>query len=507
MSKQTGQLKGLSPEEVLSSRARHGSNHLYVKPKRYLLLILLDVAKEPIFLLLLLACGLYFAIGDVMEAWLMVGSVAFVIIIEIIQEYRSEKALTALRSFSQPLARVIRDAEKKEIPAEELVVGDLLVFEEGERLAADGELVQQGDLTVDEAVLTGESLPVDKNARDGENKLYQGTTVASGQGIARVSAVGAHTELGKLGKSIESIETSPTPLQMQIDRFVRQMLIAGLIAFLIVFSINYVYAGSFLSALLFSLAFALALVPEEIPVAFTTFMALGAYRMTRQQVLVKQPKTVESLGAATVICLDKTGTITENRMSVAETSDFSGAGHVLEYAMWASEPEPFDAMEKAIHEAYGRSASPDRREAFELVHEYPLSGVPPMMTHVHVPDGNMDSVRIVAAKGAVERMVRVCRLDAAQRKEVMRRTREMAGKGFRVLGVASATWDKAAYPDDQDAFPWTFEGLIALHDPPKPNIRQVIGRFYEAHIDVKMITGDYPETAMHIARESGIRVD
>jgi Ca2+-transporting ATPase len=248
----------------------------------------------------------------------------------------------------------------------------------------------------------------------------------------------------------------------------------------------------------------MALVPQEIPVAFTTFMALGAYRMTRQQVLVKQPKTVESLGGATVICLDKTGTITENRMSVAEVRDFSGRGQTLEYAMWASEPEPFDAMEKAIHEAYEKDAGKDLRPDFELIHEYPLSGVPPMMTHVYGAPGAGPA--LVATKGAVERILRVCRVDPGQEAKILDQTREMARKGYRVLGVASAAWPGGDYPKEQDDFPWMFEGLVALYDPPKPNIRKVMDSFYDAGIDVKMITGDYPETALNIGRESGIRM-
>ncbi|MCE7924231.1 MAG: cation-translocating P-type ATPase [Haliscomenobacteraceae bacterium CHB4] len=530
MNQDDSTLHGLSEEQVAQSRTLHGSNRIYVRPRRALTHMLREILAEPIFLLLLLTCALYFAIGDQAEAWLMVGAVVFVIVIEIVQEFRSETALAALQQLSQPRAIVIRDGKRREVPVEEIVMDDLIAFSEGERIPADGIVVQQNDLSVDEAILTGESLPVNKTAAEGENRLFQGTIVSSGLGVARVQAVGARTEFGKLGKSIESIETEPTPLQQQIDRFVRQMLLAGLLAFLIVFAINFSYEESILTALLFSLSFALALVPAEIPVAFTTFMALGAYRMTRQQVLVKQPKTVESLGAATVICLDKTGTITENRMSVVETTDFFGRGRVLEYAMWASEPTPFDAMEKAIHEAYEESADRDRRPDFEMVYEYALSGVPPMMTHVYHPVPSSSPVshaaetqgdpvnppsplpvseggRVIATKGAVERILRVCHISGEQQKEILEKTKEMARKGYRVLGVASAEWSKNDYPKEQDDFPWQFEGLIALYDPPKPNIKKVMNKFYEAGIAVKMVTGDYPETAMNIARESGIRVE
>jgi len=215
-------LQGLSPEQVTQSRTLHGSNQLYVRPKRALYHMLKEVATEPMFLLLVLACALYFAIGDRSDAWLMVGSVIFVTLIEIVQEFRSEKALSALQQLSQPRAVVIRQGRRIEIPVEEIVVDDLIAFAEGERIAADGLLLQQNDLSIDEAILTGESLPAVKSTNDPENKLYQGTIVTSGLGVARVTAVGAGTEFGKLGKSIESIETEPTPLQRQISRFVKQ---------------------------------------------------------------------------------------------------------------------------------------------------------------------------------------------------------------------------------------------------------------------------------------------
>jgi Ca2+-transporting ATPase len=398
---------------------------------------------------------------------------------------------------------VLRAGKRIEISTEELVVNDLMCFAEGERIAADGQILQQHDLSVDEAILTGESLPVDKSTAKGKSDVFQGTIVVAGSGVARVTSVGMQTEFGKLGKSIESIEQSPTPLQLQINRFVKQLLLAGLAAFLVVFALNYYYTGAFLTALLFSLAFAIALVPEEIPVAFTTFMALGAYRMSRQQVLVKQPKTVESLGSATVICLDKTGTITENKMSVAEIADFSGKKRVLEYAMWASEPHPFDPMEKAIHHAWTKEVKDARRPGIAMIHEYPLSGVPPMMTHIYGGGG----AQIVATKGAVERVLRVCKMEGAEEKSVLEKTREMASKGFRVLGVASAEHTGDVFPENQDDFPWKFEGLLALYDPPKKDISKVMARFYEAGLHLKMITGDHSETALNIARESGIQID
>ncbi len=499
-------LHGLTETEVAVNRARYGANTTQWHARRQLGHLVWEVMREPIFLLLIVACALYFILGDYTEGWLMVAAIVFVMTIEIAQEYRSERALEALRRYTQPLVRVRRAGREVSIPAEELVVGDIILFAEGERLPADATILQHNDLSVDESLLTGESLPVNKSAHPEENRLYQGTVVATGMGAARVEAVGANTEFGRLGRAIEGIKPEPTPLQRQLERFVRQMLYAGLVAFMLVFAINLSYTQQLVAALLYSLSLAMAILPSEIPVAFASFMALGAYRMSRRNILVKQPKTVESLGSATVICLDKTGTITENRMTVAEVLDYAGRGRCLEYAMWASEPEPFDAMEKAIHEAYERQAAEDLRPQFRLFREYPLGGQPPMMTHVfvHAESGDFR----VAAKGAVERVLRVCKgVDEGTRASALEKTQRLAAQGYRILGVASAEWAGGPLPEEQDDFDWQFEGLVALHDPPKANIRQVFERFYAAGVQVKMITGDHPATALNIAQRSGLRCE
>ncbi len=500
----TSEWYGLTEAQVSESRARFGANTVTWQKRRRFGHILWETVREPIFLLLVVACAIYFILGDYTEGWLMVVAIVFVMAIEVAQEYRSERALEALRRYSEPLARVRREGREMAIPVEELVVGDLILFSEGERLPADATVVQNNDLSIDESLLTGESLPVVKSTRKEENRLYQGTTVASGMGMARVEAVGENTELGRLGRSLEQIKVEPTPLQRQLKHFVSQMLYVGLGAFALVFFVNLAYTGQVAAALLYSLSLAMAILPSEIPVAFASFMALGAYRMSQRRILVKQPKTVESLGSATVICLDKTGTITENRMTVAEVIDFSGKGQCLEYAMWASERNPFDPMEQAIGEAYRRQSAVDRRSDFHLFKEYPLSGTPPMMTHV-LTDAS-ERRFIVAAKGAVERILAVCAsVEEQTRQEVLTVARQLAARGYRILGVASADWEGGSLPEEQDNFAWQFEGLVALYDPPKANIREVFDRFYAAGIQVKMITGDHPDTALNIAEQSGLR--
>ncbi|MFN0036141.1 MAG: cation-translocating P-type ATPase [Saprospiraceae bacterium] len=525
-------LIGLTTAQAAHQRRLFGKNELEATRRHPLLNSLRNIVTEPMFILLGVACVLYFFLGDFTEAMMMFVSILFVAGIEMYQETKSERALEALRSYTRAQVRALRDGKWVELPSEDLVPDDIVAVEEGERIPTDGTLLQQNDLTVDESVLTGESLSVEKtveeqpipSTRDQRptNSLFQGTTVASGKGVFKVTATGARSEFGKLGKSIEAIDAEPTPLQIQIKRFVKQMGIVGGVAFVIVFGLNFWIENDFWKALLFSLTLAMAILPAEIPVAFSAFMGLGAYRMIQYGILAKQPKTVESLGSATVICLDKTGTITENQMSVAEVADFSGQGRTLEYALWASEPEPFDAMEKAIVEAVLKENKADLRNGFDLTKEYPLGGKPPMMTHIWEKKGGS---RIVACKGAVERVLAVSDLPAGSsaeiltkaevltkeggkdklREQILAKTEEMAGQGYRVLAVASATFEGKNFPAEQDDFPWKFEGLIAFYDPPKKNVAKVFKKFYTAGLRVLMITGDHAATAQNIARAIGLQ--
>ncbi|HLP94129.1 MAG TPA: cation-translocating P-type ATPase [Saprospiraceae bacterium] len=492
---------GLTRKQAAEQLNIYGRNELNGQRRNPVLKSLLNIITEPMFILLAVACALYFALGDLTEAWMMVVSILFVAGIELYQETKSERALEALRKYTSAQVRVLREGQWIEIPSEELVPGDLVNLEEGERVPADGILLEQHDLSVDESVLTGESLSVDKQA---QNRLFQGTTVVSGRGLFQVTETGAATAFGQLGKSIDSMETVKTPLQIQIKRFVTQMGIAGGLAFVLVFVLNYWLEQDIWAALLFSLTLAMAILPEEIPVAFSAFMGLGAYRMIQHGILAKRPGTVESLGSATVICLDKTGTITQNKMSVAEVQDLGAQNKVLEYALWASEPVIFDAMELAIMEKVlePEHISEDPRMGYQIVHEYALSGRPPMMTHVWEKDGQH---RVIACKGAVERVLEVSGASDALIEEVLLHTEKMAAQGFRVLGVASAVFEGSTFPDDQMDFPWQFEGLIAFYDPPKENVAHVFKQFYQAGLRVIMITGDHKSTAQHIARSAGLK--
>ncbi|MCX6291014.1 MAG: cation-translocating P-type ATPase [Bacteroidetes bacterium] len=506
-------IQGLTDEEVVAGRAKYGRNILK-DSRRNNLSILLDVLREPMLILLAVACSVYFFTGEITEGIIMLLSIAAVAGISIYQEIRSENAVKALRKLSQPLTQVIRNGEKYFIPSDELVVGDLLIVSEGQQMAADASVLFSNDLSADESFLTGESFAVQKNVANPE--LFSGTTITSGLAHAVVTAIGTKTRIGQLGKEMEDIRKEKTPLQMQIQAFIKRMAFFGVIAFVFVWLYNYLDTHDVLHGLMHALTLAMAVLPEEIPVALSTFMALGAYHLIRKNVLAKHPQTVEALGSATVICVDKTGTITENKMEVTELYEqeskkiFSGehfhsspgCRDLIGYAMWASEPLPFDPMETAIHQAFKNSGSGISAAGFKMIKEYPLSGNPPMMTHIY---SNAEGKKIIACKGAPEGIIKISHLDPEEQKYVLSVVTAFALKGLRVLAVAKADDNRGEFPEDQKNFEWKFLGLVALSDPPKKNMEEVIRHFYSAGIDVKMITGDYPVTAASIAKQVNLR--
>ncbi len=504
--KETQSLQGLATEETSSLQKQFGKNIFYTESPRRFYHILLEIVKEPMFVLLIVATTLYFILGETEEGIMMLAATVLVAAISVYQDVKSSNAIKALQQFTQPQVKVIRDGVEKTIDTEELVPGDLIILEEGMNIPADAIIVQQNDLSINEAVITGESLPVDKDETD-NNKLFQGTTINSGKAIARVTATGNNTVLGKLGKTVGMYQPPKTLLQMQIGKFVRRLALFGFAAFAIIFLVNYSTHKEFVTSLLFALTLAMSVIPEEIPVAFSSFMALGAYKMSRYGIISRQPQIVESLGAVSVVCLDKTGTITENKMQVKEVYDFAndkmdeagGNSQVLYYALLASEADPFDAMEKAIVEAYTKKSN-KANTGMAMIHEYPLEGRPPMMTHVYDIDNNITAT----AKGAIERIIKVCKLTEADTKRVEVVSSALTSKGYRVIAVASALHKEKDFPERQDDFNWRFEGLLALYDPPKHNIEKIFSQFREAKIDIKIITGDHPATTANIAAQVGI---
>jgi P-type Ca2+ transporter type 2C len=507
-------LTGLTSREVIRARELYGRNEVKKGRSSYLQ-VFLGVVKEPMIVLLLVSAGVYFFSGATSDGIFMLSGIVLVAGISIYQESRSRNALAALQSLTQAMCKVIRDGKTISISKEEIVMGDYIVIEEGSSVPADGRILRANDFAVNESTLTGESLPVEKGSDGPDNIVYQGTAVVRGLGICEVTAIGEQTALGKIGKSLETIQKGETPLQRQIRNFVKKMAIVGAIIFVVMWGINFLKTHNVIASLLQALTLAMSILPEEIPVAFTTFMALGAWRLMKLGIIVKHISTVETLGSATVICTDKTGTITENRMTLTRIYAFSSGRiaepdhleeeerQVIAWGMWASEPIPFDPMEVALHDAYRVMSATDQRNLFRMVHEYPLDGRPPMMTHVfeHAETGQ----RIIAAKGAPEAMLKVSDLSETDRLKVTEIVNTLAASGYRVLGVATSDFKGDDFPEQQQALPFNFKGLVAFFDPPKGNIAGVLQSFYDAGILVKIITGDNAATTTTIAQEIKFR--
>ncbi len=505
-------IQGLSTEQVLEARVKYGINEVFHE-EHHVLTALKGILKDPMLVILLVAAMLYFISGKMGDGIFMTSAIFLVAGISLYQQSRSRNALSALKTLTKPICKVIRDRKIIEIKREEIVMGDCMVIEEGAAIPADGIILHSNDFTVNESILTGESLSVSKNKGDKNNQVFQGTTVAGGLAICQVEAIGINTALGKIGKSLQSIQEEETPLQKQISNFVKKMALVGVVIFFIVWAINFFYSHEVLNSLLKALTLAMSILPEEIPVAFTTFMAMGAWRLMKLGIIVKQAKTVETLGSATVICTDKTGTITENRMTLAKvfalstkkiTTDHAGDEEkaLITLAMWASEPIPFDPMEKALHETYKKIVSVDERPQYKMVQEYPLGGNPPMMTHILE---NATGHRIIAAKGAPEAMMQVSELSNEETININDALQKLTTEGFRVLGVGVAELNGNNFPSQQQQFKFKFKGLVSFYDPPKANIAKVFESFYKAGIVVKIITGDNAATTSTIARQINFR--
>lgn len=504
----TNKTKGLTDSEVANSRQLHGVNAIIQKHENYFFKALLNLLKEPMVVLLLVASAIYFMSGKINDGIFLAAAIILVAAISLYQDNRSRNALEQLKSYTQPSCKVFRNGILVEIKSEELVINDCLLVEEGDYIAADGVILEAHDFSVNESVLTGESLAVFKTE---QNEALQGSNVVSGSAVLSVTAIGLNTQMGKIGLSLNNIKEEKTPLEVQIYNFVKKMVITGVIVFLIVWAINYFKSYEIISSLLKALTLAMSILPEEIPVAFTTFMAIGAWRLMKMGIIVKQMKTVETLGSATVICTDKTGTITENKMALAKIYlhqtkalfDLSDAqnhdiSEILSMAMWSSEPKPFDPMEIALHAAYSEHVLSDERNNFEFIHEYPLAGKPPMMTHIFK---NSSGSQIIAAKGAPEAIMKVSNLSETEQSSIQKAIENLASDGYRVLGVAHAQFNQSMFPKNQEDFKFNFIGLVAFYDPPKANIKEVLQSFYQAGITVKIITGDNALTTAAIAKK------
>jgi P-type Ca2+ transporter type 2C len=527
-------LSGLSEEQAHARLAEEGHNELATAKPRHVLAIALEVGREPMFLLLVV-CGLiYLALGEPREALVLLIAVAVVIGITFFQERKSERALEALRDLSSPRARVVRGGREQRIAGRDVVRDDLVVLAEGDRVPADALVLDSVNLSADESLLTGESVAVRKVAAKGDAVVstrpggddlpfvYSGTLVVQGRGLARVLATGQRTELGKIGKALRGIDVSSTRLQQEMRLLVRRMAIWGLLLCTLVVGLYGLLRGGWLDGLLAGLALAMSVLPEEFPVVLTVFLALGAWRISRQHVLTRRVPAVETLGSATVLCVDKTGTLTENRMTVSKLAVENehhtiGAGsspplpesfhRLVEFAVLASHRDPFDPMEKAITALSERHLADTEHlhKDWMLVREYPLSPRLLAMSLVwRAPSGD---AYVIAAKGAPEAIAELCHLAEPQLGRLNTEVRVLAQEGLRVLGVACTRFEPPGLPPEQHDFAFEFLGLVGLADPIRPAVPGAVKQCYQAGMRVIMITGDYPDTAKNIAKQIGLQAN
>jgi P-type Ca2+ transporter type 2C len=524
------ELKGLSETEAAKRLKEEGFNELPSAKKRNVFRIGIDVIREPMFLLLI-ACGIiYLFLGDVREALILLVFVFVIIGITFYQERKTERTLEALRDLSSPRALVVRDGIERRIVGREVVRGDTLILNEGDRVPADAILISCLDFSVDESLLTGESVSVRKCAGDaleqmtrpgGEDLPYvfSGTLVVKGQGIAVVKQIGLDTEMGKIGKTLQSLETEDTLIQKETRILVRNIAIVGVSISLLIVIIYGITRGDWLHGFLAGITLGMAILPEEFPVVLTIFMALGAWRISQSNVLTRRTPAIETMGAATVLCVDKTGTLTLNKMSVAKiytdgqyfdlnknkSNTLPEKFHeLIEYSILASEINPSDPMEKAFKQL-GKdylSKTEHLHSDWELVGDYNLTKQFLALSHVWKSPTGSDYV--ISSKGAPEAVADLCHLDKAKMNELKERVATLASEGLRVLGVAKASFKQAPLPDTQHDFIFEFVGLVGLADPIRPGVPDAIKECYAAGIRVAMITGDYPGTAQAIAGQVGL---
>ena len=520
--------RGLSAREAAERLRTEGPNALPELERRTALRIIAEVVREPMFALLLGAGVLYLLLGSRGEALVLFAFACFSVAIAIIQEGRSERVLEALRDLTSPRALVVRDGEQVRIPGREVVRGDLLVLAEGDRVPADAWLISGDETLADESLLTGESVPVRKRASlrpppadavpggDDLPLVFSGTLIVTGGGVAVVTATGLRSEIGKIGHAVTRITPEPPRLQAQTRGFVTGFAIVGLSLSAVAVLLYGLLRGAWLQGLLGGIALGMSMLPEEFPLVLTVFMVMGAWRLSRSQVLTRRPAAIETLGAATVLCTDKTGTLTRNLMSVewlerdaqcAAAVDPSGETaplhpwlrELLATAVLASRPEAVDPMDRALMQMadhVGGGAA-----AVTLVRGYPwLPELPALVQVWRRPDGPL----VAAAKGAPEAIAIFCRLDAAAREALRVRVEALAQRGMRVLAVATARLAAAAPPECARDLPLELVGLIGFVDPLREGIPAAVRECRSAGIRVVMITGDHPETARAIARRAGI---
>jgi P-type Ca2+ transporter type 2C len=524
-------IRGLSEGEALAKIKKEGYNELPSQRKKHIFSIFFNVVKEPMLLLLIGSGIIYLFLGAAKDALMLLSFVFVVVGITFYQERKTERALEALRNLSSPRALVIRDSLQKRIAGREVVREDIIVLKEGDRVPADAVVLSCSNLSVDESLLTGESAAVRKLEWDAKEEIrrpggedlpfvYSGTLVVSGRGIARVLSIGQATEMGKIGRQLESIREESTLLQKETARIVRNFSVAGIILCLLVMVMYALTRGSWLNGILSGLTLSMAMLPEEFPVVLIIFLTLGAWRISKSRVLTRHTPAIETLGAATVLCTDKTGTLTLNSMRLttlcvngvyyeidaAAAKPLPEAAHdIMEYGILASQKDPFDPVEKELKSVgeFYLSSTEHIHKNWKLVREYPLSKQ--LLALSHVWESLDKQNYVIAAKGSPEAIADLCHFNQPQNERLLKLIEGMTDKGLRVLGVARALFKKTGLPELQHDFIFEFVGLFGFIDPVREAVPLSIAEAHEAGIRVIMITGDYPGTAVHIAKEIGLK--
>lgn len=522
---------GISQKQADTTLDNEGYNELPSQKKLTWFSLLVRVLSEPMLILLVVTGVIYLFLGEIRDALMLLVTIFVIVGITFYQERKTEKTLEALKNLSSPRALVIRDGIQKRIPGRDVVREDLIIIREGDRVPADATILSCENLSIDESLLTGESVSVRKivwdgkqpQARPGGDDLpfaFSGSMVVSGRGLARVTSTGSRTEMGKIGKSLESIKIEDTLLRKETTRIVRVVATIGFILCLLVFLIYFVVKGDPIQGLLSGLTLSMAILPEEYPVILLVFLTLGAWRISKHKVLTRNSAAIETLGAATVLCTDKTGTLTLNKQQLTglfandsfyEISGFAGITlpekfhNLLEFGVLASQKDPFDPIEKEIHKigSLYLKDTDHLHQNWILTREYPLSKDLLALSHVwESPDKNE---LVIASKGAPEAILDLCKISGAERKSLIQKVEDMSNQGLRVLGCASAVYRAKDLPKYQSDFSFRFVGFLGFVDPPRSTAAEAIREAYSAGMQVIMITGDYPGTASFIAKQIGIR--
>ncbi|WP_422389088.1 cation-translocating P-type ATPase [Bradyrhizobium septentrionale] len=527
-------LIGLSEAEATTRLRVEGYNELPSPERRTPIRIVLEVLREPMLALLLCGGLIYLLLGDLQEALLLLAFGAMSIVITIVQETRTERVLEALRDLTSPRALVIRDGVRRRIAGREVVRGDLIILGDGDRVPADAVLLDGHDLQVDESLLTGESVPVRKEVvetdalaehrpgGDDQPFVYSGSLVVRGEGCARVTATGQRSEIGKIGVSLRTLQAEPPRLQRQTAKLVQLCFLGGAAVSIVAVVLYGMLRGDWLQASLGGVAIGMSMLPEEFGVVFTVFMAMGAWRISKVRVLTRRAAAIETLGSATVLCTDKTGTLTLNEMSVVELRRLDGSrtrltslnrdcakpefSDIARYGVLASSPQPLDPMERALHALAGDvwKENSGQDAHWQLVRTYGLR--PELLAMTQIWRSPLAEEYVVAAKGAPEAIAGLCRLSGTDQESMRDAVGLMAKQGLRVLGVAAAVHEGSPLPSSQQAFAFRFLGLVGLADPLRSSVPAAVRECRSAGIRVTMITGDYPVTAAAIANQAGLDV-